>query len=157
MHLKYICPVEHGWDFDPYWRYLASVKDIMPPNLFRFASTLDNYNSSPNSLRDSWIESWKVGEVGVGERRRSRRVNVIACLLGPMHDRFIHLIYKDVEQHTITADDDRQIGFGYGDLLFHEMTIKGENLFSHELVFASGAVFMVDFREFEHRIEPLPV
>jgi hypothetical protein len=153
--MKYIHNGESGWDFDPYWRYLESVRGTMPPNIFRFASTLDNYNSSADSLHDSWIEFWKISEVVIGEKRRFRRVNIAACLLGPMHDRLIHLHYTNVERHTIAASDGQRNAAGYGDLLFHEMTIEANGLFSHELLFASGAVFTVHFREFEHRIEPI--
>ncbi len=41
----------------------------------------------------------------------------------------------------------------HGDLLVHELAIVREGLFSHELVFAQGMVFLVHFADFEHRIE----
>src|ERR1019366_2605790 len=93
---------------------------------------------------------WRIAEIPT-EGRSRRRTHIEACFLGPMHDRYIYLHYKNVERHTITADHDRALQ--HGDLLVHEMVIVREGVYSHELLFAGGMVFKVHFADFEHRIE----
>ena len=150
--MKYIHDGERGFDHRPYWAYLRSVKEIMPTPLFEFASNPDNHDlTSPNSLHDSWLEHWRVSEIVTGENRRFRDVQIEACFLGPRHDRYIFLTYKNVRQHSISAGR----FFPYGDLLLHEMTIEQENLYSHEVLFANGSTILVHFSDFEHRIEAL--
>jgi hypothetical protein len=136
--------------YDPYFQYLDQMKGSMLPHIHEFASNTTHHNlTSPNSLHDSWIEYWRISEVVVGEKRSDRRIDIDACLLGPMHDRHIYLHYRDVRQHTITANN----GSDYGDLLVHELTITADGVYVHELLFAGGAVFTVHFSDFAHRIE----
>jgi len=151
-YVKYISDSKRGWDHCPYWEYLESVKGVMPVHLFEFASNPENHDlTSPNSLHDSWLEYWRIAEIAKEDRHSGRRSQIEACFLGPMHDRHIYMQYKDVEKHSITAGYDRAMQ--HGDLLVHELAIVREGLFSHELVFAQGMVFLVHFADFEHRIE----
>lgn len=150
--MKYISDGKRGWDHRPYWQYLESVKGAMPAHMFEFASNDEHHNlTSPNSLHDSWLEYWRIAEIAKQDSHRVRRSQIEACFLGPMHDRYIYLQYTNVERHSITADYDRALQ--HGDLLVHELAIVREGLYSHELVFAHGMVFMVHFADFEHRIE----
>ena len=140
-------------NYDPYLQYLESVKNVMPHHMFEFASNMENHNlTSPNSLHDSWLEYWRISEIDKGDRR-VRRLQIEACFLGPMHDRHIYLHYKNVERHSITVGYDRAPR--HGDLLVHELVVVPEGVYSHELLFAGGAVFTVNFADFEHRIELL--
>jgi hypothetical protein len=139
-------------NYDPYFNYLDEMKGRMLPHIHAFASDVNHHNlTSPNSLHDSWIEYWKLCEVVVGEKRSERRLDVEACLLGPMHDRHIYLHYKDVRKHTVAANQ----GSKYGDLLVHELTVGNDGLYVHELLFAGGAIFTVHFLDFTHRVELL--
>jgi hypothetical protein len=134
-------------NYDPYFQYLDKVQGSMLPHIHAFASDVNHHNlTSPNSLHDAWIESWKICEVVAGDRRR---VDIEACLLGPMHDRHIHMQYADVRKHAITANHNSK----YGDLLVHELTMGDDGLYVHELLFAGGAVFTVHFSDLIHRIE----
>jgi hypothetical protein len=103
--MKYITDSgRFGRDWNPYWRYLASMKGIMPDHLFEFASNEENHNlTSPNSLHDSWLEYWRISELSKHGDRRVRRSQIEGCFLGPMHDRYIYLDYKGVEKHSITC------------------------------------------------------
>ena len=142
--------IDDDRNYDAYFQYLDEIKGRMLPHIHAFASDVNHHIlTSPNSLHDCWIEYWKICEVVVGEKRGERRVDIEACLLGQMHDRHIHLHYKDVRKHTITANHKS----GYGDLLVHELTIGDDGLYVHELEFASGAVFTVKFSDLIHRIE----
>jgi hypothetical protein len=153
--MKYISEGRHGFDHRPYWEYLELVRGTMPAHLFEFASNPENHDlKSPNSLHDSWLEYWRIAEISEDGRRRFRSLKIDACFLGPMHDRYIFLHYKNVEQHAITAPHDSPYrGAQHGDLLVHELVMVREGLFSHELVFSLGAVFSLQFEELEHRVE----
>lgn len=108
----------------------------VPVHLFEFAWNEENHNpTSPNSLRDAWLDSWQIQDDASGDRLSARRVDVDACFLGPLRNRRIHLRYKDVRRLSLTANR----GARYGDLLVHEITIEQDGLYSHELIFAGGA------------------
>jgi len=141
---------DQGWVLQPYFEYLVSVRDQMPAHIHRFATDYDNYHlHCPNSLHDAWIETWRIGATAIGPKRGDRRIDIDACLLGQMHDRYIHLRYIDVQRHTIAAND----GACYGDLLIHELTIERQGVYAHELLFAGGAVITAHFKDFQHSIE----
>jgi hypothetical protein len=138
-------------DYSPYFKYLEQAKGRMLPHIHAFASNEDHHSlTSPNSLHDSWLEHWKIREVVIGKQRSQRRLDIEACFLGPTHDRHIHLSYKGVHQHTITANERSE----YGDLLVHELTVEHDGLYVHEILFAGGSIFTVRFSDFAHRIEP---
>jgi hypothetical protein len=154
--MKYIVKGRRGWNHEAYWNYLDSVEGLMPKHVFEFANSSDSHNlTSPNSLHDSWLESWLISERTESESRADRCTQIEARLLGPRHDRYIHLKYGRVESHSI-----RNSGIAlpssrrspHGDLLVHELTIVRDGLFSHELVFAEGSVFEVSFADFECEI-----
>src|SRR5690348_9072237 len=104
--MKYVRKTPEGpWgDYGPYFTYLEreTTRRAMPANLYAFATDKQNYNlTGANSLHDSWLISWNVGEVEVrlgesGRRGNRRPIFVEASFLGPMHDRTIHLTYRKV-------------------------------------------------------------
>ncbi len=154
--MRYIRAEKIGWDHAPYWQYLASVKELMPAHLFAFAACDDNHDlTNPNSLHDSWIKYWNISEIRQNQGRSRRAGQIDACFLGPKHDRFIYLTYKDVEKHEIVFREPfcPISHSGHGDLLIHELLLLKNDLFSHELLFSGGAVFSVEFRDMTHRIE----
>src|SRR3954466_10398483 len=114
-------------NYDPYMQYLESVKGIMPRHMFEFASNIENHNlESPNSLHDSWLQYWRISEVAKHAPRRTGRVQIEACFLGPRHDRYIYLHYKNVGKHSIGAGYERALR--HGDLLVHELTIAPDGV-----------------------------
>jgi len=158
--MQYIAWSGGGWDHLPYWDYLKSAKDRMPAHLFEFAANPQNHDlTHPNSLHDSWLDHWTVKEEPRGTESRNRTVKVELCLLGPRHDRFIHLMYGGVTNHGIGASPDYRPfplpAEGHGDLLVHEVRVAEEGVFVHELVFSKGFAFLVQFTDFQHRIELL--
>jgi hypothetical protein len=159
--MKYISQWRSGWDHDPYWLYLESVKHIMPADLFAFAANSENHDlSSLNSLHDAWLESWNITEVTPPDDRRDRSIQIDARFLGPNHDRHICLIYKNVGSYKMHNPErfssPPTYRTGHGDLLIHELTIIREGVFEHELLFSRGTVFLAQFKAFEHRIQVIP-
>jgi hypothetical protein len=158
--VKYIARGRHGWDHRPYWRYLESVKHLMPAHVFAFAARSENHDlSSPNSLHDSWLEYWNITETTASEDRRARSIQISACLLGATHDRRIYLTYKNVAGYSVENPQEFALPptarTGHGDLLIHELRIVRERVFAHELLFSRGTTFLVEFTEFEHCVRPM--
>lgn len=153
--VKYIQFGERGWDHRPYWQYLDSVKNSMPSHLFAFAANTENHDlGSPDSLHDAWLRSWNVVESGKG-KKVARLVQIEAKFLGPQHDRFIHLTYLGVQNYeTAWPGGMRKVTqIAHGDLLVHELHMISDDVFMHEMLFETGAVFRVQFSDLIHRIE----
>jgi len=120
-----------------------------------FAVNPENHDFvSPNSLHDSWLVHWNVSEQLAGEKKQRRSIQIDVCLLGSRHDRHIILKYGNVRSHSIARAETDTLG-GHGDLLVHELRLMREGLFAHEILFSRGTVFLVEFRDFEHRVELL--
>lgn len=129
----------------------------MPAHIFEFASSPENHDlTSPNSLHDSWLESWNILESSDLESKKRRLIQIEARLLGSRWDRHICLTYGNVSRYEILNPKDfAHQPPGHGDLLVHEMRLVRDGLFAHELVFSKGSVFLLEFADFDHRVELL--
>jgi len=88
-----------GIDFSSYLGYLLTIRTQMPEHIYAFASDPRNFDlTASSSLHDAWLESLNVREQASGSRNEVRRLEVNLCLLGPYHDRLIHLSYSGVER-----------------------------------------------------------
>ena len=146
--MKYIKLTEKGWDHRPYWAYLDSIKREMPDGVFAFAANSDNHDLiHPNSLHDSWLIRSTVTEHN--DPRGDLPIQIEIILLGPRHDRDIHLSYGGVTHYRFSGEKPSR---RHGDLLVHEMRAVGDNKFEHELYFSEGTSFLVGFSTFEHLI-----
>src|SRR5438874_2153227 len=105
--MKYVVPLGGGGDYGPYMRYLQSMKHVMPVELFAFASNIENYDlNSPNSLHDAWLEEWNVAEIQQSAERSKGPIQINALLLGPKHDRYICLAYKNVQGYKMSNPEE---------------------------------------------------
>jgi hypothetical protein len=144
-----------GIDYASYLQYLLTVKEDLPAPLYNFASNPRHFDlSSPASLHDAWLESLVVREAATGARHELRQLEVALCLLGPCHDRRIHLAYEGVERyrfdHPGKPDEARHARVAHGDLLTHEVRLGAPGLFVHELLFAGGSTLSIEFSGFSH-------
>jgi len=131
----------------------------MPADLHAFAANSENHDlNSPNSLHDAWLKEWTIAEIALPHEPKKRSIEINARFLGPQHDRYIHLIYKNVGSYTIQNPEDFEMlpHIAHGDLLIHELTVVRDGLFEHELRFSRGTLFAVQFSGFEHRIAIIP-
>jgi len=138
--MRYIKRYSDGqWgDYTAYWAYLKSVEEVLPPNIAAFALDESNYNlTDPNSLHDAWLDSRIIREDQIDLR-----------FLGSRHDRNINLRYCDVTRCEMGLPGDKD------DLLVHEMRVV-RDAFEHELIFASGASILIEFKQFDRRIDLL--
>jgi len=142
-----------GWDYRRYFSYIESVRDSMSDALYKFASSIENYDlTNKNSLHDSWLEEVSIVEDSGIQRGRS--VRITANYLGAFHDRRIIIRYAGVEEYEIMMTRERRGSrVAHRDVLVHEVRVADAGVFQHEILFSSGSTFVVAFRDFEHRIE----
>lgn len=158
--MKYIHYGPVGWEFDPYFNYVESIKTELSPALYEFASDYDNYNlTSHTSLHDAWLEEFSIREVQQPSSKTDRVLEISSTYLGPFHDLKIHITYRDVHWYELINPQESRTQppttVPHGDLLLHEIRVASKGLFEHELVFSRGGRFLVCFEEFEHLVEPI--
>jgi hypothetical protein len=161
------CTIKHivfdeklGWDHRPYFSYLDSVKSSMPVALYEFAANVNHHNlTSDVSLHDAWLQNISITEVVDTIHRNNKRIDVMTCYLGPFHNLRIHICYQHVFAYKLRGPSDSAQACSpnksHGDLLMHEVRVASEDLYEHEIWFSSGAAFIIQFRGFNHRIEPV--
>jgi len=147
-----------GIDFTRYSAYIAKIRDLIPAHVHSFASDSRYFDlSSHSSLHDSWLESLTVCEVASGERKEIRRMEVAIILLGPFHDRRIHLHYSGVTFYTFSAPshygEQRFDHTAHGDLFTHEIRLGHDGLLIHELLFENDAAFLIECSDLRHSEE----
>lgn len=145
-------------DYGHYLKYVASIRDQLPPHVYAFASNSNYFNLESNSsLHDAWLESVTVREASSGEHNEIRQLEIHICLLGPFHDRRIHLRYTGVSQYSINAqaryEEQRYKHTAHGDLFTHEIRLGHNGLLVHELLFEREATFFIECSDIRHSEE----
>lgn len=149
-----------GIDFARYSAYITSIKDKLPAHIYSFASDSRHFDlKSHGSLHDAWLEALTIREVAKGERKEIRKMEVTISLLGPFHDRRIHLHYTGVACYTLDAPPQYEASSSeykaHGDLLTHEVRLGHGDLFIHELLFENRATLLIECSDLTHSEEML--
>jgi len=147
-----------GFDFSRYNAYIESIKSSLPGHVYAFASDPSYFSlDSHSSLHDAWLEELTVREFASGERKQIRQLEIKLCLLGPYHDRRIHLNYSGVTQYSFLTppryDEPRFKHTAHGDLLAHEIRLGHNGLLLHELQFERGSSLLIECRDIRHSEE----
>lgn len=142
-------------DLENYEKYIQSIYRKLPEHIYSFAANPNHFNfESHSSLHDSWLESLTVRETATGERNEIRRLEVKIALLGPFHDRRIHLNYTGVSRYSFDTPprygDSRYEHTAHGDLFTHEVRLGHEGLFIHELLFERDTTFLIECCDMKH-------
>ncbi len=150
----------NGIDFGRYSAYVESIRSKLPAHVYVFASNPAHFNlDSHSSLHDAWLESLNVREIAEGKRKEIRRLEIQLCLLGPFHDRWIHLHYAEVTQYSLHASpnysDQRNGQIGHGDLLAHEIRLGRDGLLLHELLFERDSRLLIECADIRHSEETI--
>ncbi|ACM19338.1 hypothetical protein Geob_0976 [Geotalea daltonii FRC-32] len=114
-------------DFHGYQEYLLTIKDRLPAHVYAFASDAKYFDlQSPTSLHDAWLETCTIKESGKGNRNEARTLEIHLSLLGPFHDRRIHLMYGGVNSYSFNGPRDCEgcAGKNHGDLYTHEIRLS---------------------------------
>jgi hypothetical protein len=77
-------------------------------------------------------------------------------LLGAYHDGHIKLVYTKVRSYDLTIGPKReaQAQRGHGDWLIDEIRLSDRELVLHEILFASGARWLIESEDIEYTWEP---
>lgn len=147
-------------DFKGYSTYIASVRHKLPPHVHSFASDPRYfYPTSPSSLHDAWLETIVVREAASGKRHEVRQMEIALTLLGPCHDRRIHLHYTGVTRYSLAAPprygEARYEDVAHGDLITHEIRLGHDGLLIHELLFETDATFLIECSDIRHSEESI--
>jgi len=157
--MEYILNSEiDGIDFDRYSAYVESIRSRLQPHIYAFASNPSYFDlHSHSSLHDAWLEKLTVRETSMGERNQLRQLEIHLCLLGPYHDRWIHLNYVGVAQYSIVTPpkyaEPRYRHTAHGDLLTHEIRLGQNGLLLHELLFERGSTLLIECADITHSEE----
>lgn len=136
-----------GIDFDRYAAYLETVRAWIPLHVYAFASNVQHFDwMSTSSLHDAWLEELSVSEIASGKRHEVRRAQIEIRLLGPFHDRKIHLLYEGVTSYRWSLPSGngapRYEHTAHGDLYTHEVCLAANGRLTHELLFERGTFFV---------------
>jgi hypothetical protein len=147
-----------GINYARYAVYVEYIREQLPPHIYDFASNPCYFDlTSRSSLHDAWLESTIVKEVANGERHEIRRMEISICLLGPFHDRRIHLHYTGVTRYLLAAPprygEKKYEKTAHGNLLTHEIRLGQDGLLVHELLFERGATTLIECVDFRHSEE----
>ena len=147
-----------GIDWKRYSDYVETIRHRLPPNVYTFASDPRHFDlDSPSSLHDAWLEACTIREAACGQRQEIRKLEIALCLLGPFHDRRIHLHYTGVTQYSFAAParygQPRYDHTAHGDLYTHEIRLGHEGLLVHEILFERDATFVIECSDIKHSEE----
>ena len=147
-----------GIDYTRYSAYVATIQKMIPAHVYSFASDSRHFDlDSHSSLHDAWLESLTVREVASGERKEIRRMEIAICLLGPFHDRRIHLHYSGVSLYTFDSPphygEQKLEDTAHGNLFTHEIRLGHDDLLIHELLFENGSTFLIECSDLRHSEE----
>jgi hypothetical protein len=142
---------------DRYYDYLKSIEDALPPSALSFARAPWHYDFSKHeSPHDSWLESCTIYEPASGERHQNREIAITLSLLGAYHDGHIKLVYTNVTSYEMTtgANGEARAKRGHGDWLIDEIHLSDRGLVLHEILFSSGARWLIESEDIEYSWEP---
>ena len=142
-----------------YREYLESIRNQLPANIYQFAVAdwkLDFRDH--RCLHDSWIESVTVREVPSVEEENDRQTEVALRLQGAFHDGDTTLVYRGVCNYEMRlrgrVDGRRNAGLrrheNHGDWLIDEIRLGSATTVVHEILFSSGASWVIEFRSLEY-------
>ena len=137
--------------WQPYERYIDSVKDRMPPGALKLALSRDWYDFNVHSCpHDGWLEELRIIESDSASslpRFNSAEVR----LLGAYHDGFICLRYPRLISMNIQT---LELAKGFGDWLYDEFRLSEKGNLLHEIEWASGARWLIESDDVEVLWQP---
>jgi hypothetical protein len=123
-----------------YDAYLKSIESSISQSAYEFASASWHYDfNDPRSPHDAWVEELLIREVGTGERKEIRSLEIFVRLVGAYHDGHIELRYSGVKNYELTSGHSTN----HGDWLYDEIRLSDEGLVLHEVEWSNGGVWLI--------------
>jgi hypothetical protein len=147
-----------GEAWQRYTDYLKSIKRLLPAGAYGFATAPWHYDPADHrSLHDSWVEEVKVKEEAPGMSQTPRRLRIDVRLIGPYHDGYHQFAYSGVSAYRLTMPDGTAgpvlpsgVQEGHGDWLIDEIRLAPGGSLVHEVVFSTGARWVIECESMEH-------
>ena len=148
-------PAEITAAYKQYNEYLESLRDKLPTAAFAFATASWHYDpQAPRCPHDAWLDQLKIEEIVPDQAEiQQRHVDLYARLLGAYHNGYIELMYKRVQNYTLTKHMHKWIqggiNHGHWDWLIDEIRLSEQGLVLHEVVF-DGAHWLIECEDVEY-------
>jgi len=135
-----------------YEDYIESIKAKLPHELYEFALSPWHHNHLDHRcLHDSWVEKVSIDEIGVGERRQERSLEISVSLLGAYHDGYTYLSYEEVVDYRLQKGKlSNQYRQAHGDWLIDEIRLSDEGNVIHEILFSNEATWIIECKNIKH-------
>ena len=153
--------IASGAAYAAYRRYLETVKNDLPPNVYEIATASWYYDFSQRKCpHDSWIELIEISyHAPRPERARISRITM--KLLGAFHDRYLYFVYHDVVSYRIDMPPASAPNGVHGDWIIDEFSISERKAIIHEIKFWTGPdtapKIAIECRNLEFREEIIEV
>ena len=137
-------------DFDDYFVYINDIAADIPARLAEFFGDEERYAlRSPITLHDSWLKKL---EISTCYNDNECQTSVEIVLLHAMHEKSVHLWYRDVVSIEYIGAPIRWPSHAV-DLLVHEFSQEAPGAFRHYMEFDRGVCLSLLFGgfEFEYR------
>jgi hypothetical protein len=139
-------------DFKSYIKHMKDSKEVMPSELYNFASNPKHYElNDAQSLHDAWVSSIVIEEMRDTNRPFNASLKICIKLLGQQHDRSLTLNYLDVKSYAFSGNKNElnPNDTFHGDILDHRVAVNSDS-FGHTLHARSGSAFKVVFGRFSY-------
>jgi len=127
-----------GCDFSDYLKYLETIREKLPKQLFDFVSNPNRHDFSEESLHDSWIKS-----IECISNFEAESTEIVLILVNAIFDREFQLRFKKVSEYKIS----QQLSDINRDLITYEIGFETDFNDVDMLVFR--AMFSGDETEIE--------
>ena len=138
---------EMGIAWKRYTEYLDRIENELPASARAFARASWHYDPMHHwDLHDSWVEELSIQETRRHDERSSRDIAIRLRLLGAYHDGHTTLTYTGVRRYELMLDSATSVWphLGHDDLLVDEIRLSDHKLVVHEILFASGARWVIE-------------
>lgn len=141
---------QQGIQWAAYETYLDSLKGLIPPSAYAFATADWHYDPHHSQCpHDAWVESLRITEEGTGDRHEHRKLSIQVTLLGAYHDGYIDFRYEEVSQYQITSNAPH-----HGDWLYDEVRAGDHGQVIHEVELVR-ALWMIECRDISVNWRPV--
>ena len=142
-----------------YREYLESIRAQLPTNIYELATANWKFDFRDHRcLHDSWVDSVVVREVSDPEEEADRSTELAVSLRGAYHDGHTSLIYRGVSNYALqlrsSLDERTNLPLrredNHGDWLIDEIRLGKSAAVVHEILFSSGATWLIEFKSLEY-------
>lgn len=140
-----------------YRKYLLSIEEQLPPDVFQFATALWHYD--PHDHRALHDSRFRRSELRVDEARSGHQLQFEIELVAPFEDGITTLLYEGVTSFSssLPAQPELSVDVSLGDWLCDEIRLSDSKRVVHEFAFSSGATYLIECRTMQHRTTAPPI